>query len=95
MLAGVGVYAQVRVSSAVHDFDSHLIDGTIVGLTREEADELQRDARTWSWARNGVFAGATATLLAGLLLWFWPSDDATPSLFVNTDGTSVLVGGEY
>jgi hypothetical protein len=94
-LAGIGVFAEVRAARSVAEFERHVAGGAVVGLTREEADELQREARTWSWARNGLFAGSAATLIAGLVLWLWPDGDATPALSVSTDGTSVLVGGEY
>ena len=95
-LASVGVYAQVRTSRAVRDFDAHLLtDGRVEGLSLEEAQALEKDARTWAWTRNGVLAGATAALLSGLIVWFWPRVGASHDVAVGTDGTSVLVGGAF
>jgi hypothetical protein len=95
-LAGAGVIAHVQSRHSVDEFNSHLSpSGAVVGIDREDAQALERDARNWSWARNGLLIGAGAAVVGGLVVWFWPDDDATPSMSVSTDGTSLLVGGEF
>ncbi len=95
-LVGVGVYAQVRSSKAVRDFDAHVrADGTVEGLTRPEAEALEKDARVWAWTRNGVLAGATAALISGLVVWLWPEVGGAHDVSVGSDGTSVLVNGVF
>jgi hypothetical protein len=63
VLAGVaqGISAQKEA-----DFEAHLDpEGTVRGLSRDDAGALEDAARGWAWVRNGALIGAAAGLLAG------------------------------
>jgi hypothetical protein len=95
-LAVGSVVSAFRARSIESDFRTHVgSDGTVTGISRADAESMQRDARTWAWARNGLAAGSAAALAAGVAFWFFDRDGTSPVVAPIEDGATFGLTGQF
>lgn len=74
-LATGGLLAHLQSAGAVAEYEQHLQQDRVVGISRQAAQDLQSKAESWAWGRNVLLTSSGVAAVVGLAYLMWPSDD--------------------